>query len=115
MEKHLWEVEHEYYMSDSVDWAKSYTSWPQFIADMGDCDKDMNLLFRWDWVKPEDNDTKTTVDEMQLFFVQQRRGMLAKVSVGVTYADEDAIIEWLKSRFEHMVKLWEPFTGEHAD
>jgi hypothetical protein len=115
MEKHLWEVEHEYYCStDLVDKQWSYPNWTRFLAEMGDADMDYNLLFRWDWLNADDPSNEISSDELRLYFVQQRKGLLAAVTVGVSKKDEAAVIHWLQPRFEYMVKMWQPLISVAA-
>lgn len=52
MSKHLWEVDHPYYCSEGNYFERgchaAYSRWQDFIAEQGDCDLDMNLVFRFD-------------------------------------------------------------------
>lgn len=124
----LWEVEHDYYCNEgnyfagSAECSANYKRWQDFIAEQGDGDLDMNLLFRWDWVAPRKDGRETEIEwqgdenyrdsELKLFFMGQRKGLYRWVTVDVCRADEAAIREWLSVRWQHMKKLWMPFGGE---
>lgn len=125
MSKRLWEIDHPYYCSD-VNYFKSeshprFRSWAEFIAEFGDSDPDMNLVFRWDWQPPyKDGGSELPIiwkgDEnyrdstLQVFFMGQRKGYFWCREVEVCRADEPDVRAWLQTRWEHMRKLWEPLS-----
>jgi hypothetical protein len=57
-ERHLWEVDHPYYCTEGNYYSNgchsTYDSWADFVEEANGWDLDMNLLFRWDWRKPEE-------------------------------------------------------------
>lgn len=57
---HLWEIDHPYYCNEgnyfSVGCGEHYNRWQDFIDEQGDNDLDMNLVFRFDWVPPYDDE-----------------------------------------------------------
>lgn len=123
----LWDVDHPYYCNEGNyfasydDCCAKYDRWQDFIADQGDSDLDMNLVFRWDWDAPrEDEDPDKPIKwqgdenyrdcQLKLFYMGQRKGYYRWVIVDVCRADEPAVREWLQIRWDHMQKLWAPFT-----
>jgi hypothetical protein len=123
-EKHLWEVDHDYYCnqgnyfaSESVE--SAYRSWADFLAEQGDSDMDMNLVFRWDWQEQyaESGETNFTGDvnyrngKLLVFWMGQRKGLYRYSTVEVCRADEPAVIAFLRPRWEHLRKLWEPIAA----
>lgn len=119
---HLWEVKHDYYCNEGNYYASEsvgaeYKAWPEFISAEGDSDLDMNLVFRWDWREGDDwgagefnGDVNYRNGHFLVFFMGQRKGLYRYARVEVCRADEPAILEYLKPRWEHMQKLWAPMT-----
>lgn len=123
----LWDVDHPYYCNEGNYFAgpyrchAHYRSWQDFLEEQGDCDLDINLLFRWDWEDPikdiaPDYPIEWKGDEnyrdcvLKMFFIAQRKGYYRWVTVEVCRADEPNVRQWLHVRFDHLLKLWEPFT-----
>lgn len=129
-EKHLWEVDHDYYGPDSMyfapggtnDFHHKYSSWEEFKEEWNVYEPGgMNLVYRWDWhdwknseywVDPETNPSEEVdyewEDELELFYLLPRKGILVKNSVHVTKDDEAAVREWLTPHWEYMRDLWSP-------
>lgn len=139
MTEHLWEYDHPYYSSESNffsrDYHTDYDSWAEFIQDEGRNDKDLNLLFRWDWdasysYSEEDGVTPQTVEErrafadrydddekawtLKLFFILQRKGIYRAVEVAVCKSDEPAVREFLAGYVAHLRLVWEPLLDERV-
>lgn len=116
--KHLWEIEHPYYcnLNNYFDngCGNTYESWADFVAEEGDSDPDYNLLFRFDWreADPECEHWGNEREELQLFWMGQRKGLYRFTQVNVTKADEPAVREWLQGRLNYLMKLWEPLRPE---
>lgn len=120
MSKHLWEVDHPYYCNEGNYYAGGreqpnthYKSWADFMSEFGDADFDMNLLFRWDWSEDEtpfNGDANYRNGELAVFWMGQRKGLYFWSTVEVCRADEPAVIEFLRPRLKHLLKLWEPLT-----
>lgn len=106
--KHLWEVEHPYYWTGTYD--HEHESWASFLEDWGGSDEDLNLVTRWDWLKGEDDGLAAGQEAIRFGIVHQRKGTTAEVTVTVTQSDEAAIRAWLQPRWEHMKRLWAPFS-----
>lgn len=117
----LWEVNHPYYCSEDAECGIHFERWQDFLKDEGGADLDMNLLFRFDWEAPhEDDDPNEPIlwkgDEnyrdcrLLLFFMGQRKGLFRYATIDVCRSDEPSIRTWLEKRFEHMMSLWEPFS-----
>ena len=54
--RHLWDFDHPYYCSESNYYSnepgQTWESWVDFVNEgMYDSDPDLNLLFRWDWIR----------------------------------------------------------------
>lgn len=77
-------------------------SWDEFMGNMGESDMDMNLLYRWDWQD----------QELDLFFILQRKAIPLSYTVMVDSTDEPAIREWLDARWRHLRKVWTPLSGD---
>lgn len=121
MAKHLWEIDHPYYCNEGNYFASNgdisdnhFKSWADFIEENADADFDMNLIFRFDWVEGEDHELAPfSGDEnyrngiLKIFWMGQRKGLYRWSTVQVCRADEAAVIEFLKPRWEHMKLLWE--------
>lgn len=115
---HLWEVDHPYYCS-SATWYKvaDHTRWESW-ADFRDetifttGDRDLNLLARWDWHSwqrhPDPDLRSDSPDELELFFVMQRKGYLASHSIQVTDEDEAEIRAFLIECAKTITQLWQP-------
>ena len=91
---------------------------------MGNSDPEFNLLFRWDWRAPLDDDCEEieweSDDEtaresrLQLFWVLQRKGIFQCTEVKVARSEEPQIRDWLKARMGHMLALWAPLLEDAA-
>ena len=123
MSKHLWEANHPYYCNDgnyfSNDTVFYYNSWSEYLDEFGDADRDMNLVFRWDWKIPDPNDydlagefgepEELPVEEtLHLYHMGQRKGAFYVHIVDVERSDEESIREYLTDYAEHLKKIWEP-------
>jgi hypothetical protein len=121
--KHLWEVKHSYYCNEGNYYANEsvetyYKSFSDFLAEWGDADMDYNLLFRWDWDEGnEDGDDSFNGDhnyrngKLSMFWMGQRKGKYIYSTIEVCRNDEDAVIEFLKPRLQHLMSLWEPLSS----
>jgi len=111
--KRLWDVNHPYHCNDgnffSNDCVDNHDSWRDFVAEQGDADKDMNLVFRWDWTAT-DKDEAHPRHVLQICWTAQRKGIYRTSFVRVEERDEPAIRAWLVERFTHLLKLWEPLS-----
>ena len=117
---HLWEVDHPYYCNEGNFYERGmherYGSWDDFIADWGDTDPDMNLVFRWDWKRADPADYEVELEEgkelppdtLNVYWVLQRKAILRSTECVVTEADEPAVREWLAKRAETVAAIWEP-------
>ncbi len=129
MQKHLWECKHPYYCTEGQYFSSQanyptiwpFDTWEDFIGEMGAADEDYNMLFRWDWEEPEEDDEGEPLPpfsgdvnerngKLKLFFMVQRKGFHSTSIVNVCRADETAVIEYLKPKLAHLKSLWEPLT-----
>lgn len=111
---HLWEVDHPYYCAEGnyfkADQHRRWDSWQEFVEEtlFVTGDRDMNLLFRWDWHRSGNRHT------LQLFFVMQRKGLNCSHDVAVTAEDEPEIRAFLTECAETMRATWEPLLDSAA-
>ncbi|MDB5618395.1 MAG: hypothetical protein JWQ24_2633 [Tardiphaga sp.] len=96
--------------------SRRHRSWPDFIEDQGESDFDMNLVFRWDWRKADPDGEKwgNETDELQIFFMGQRKGLYRWVEIEVTDSDEPAVKAWLEKRWCYLQLLWEGIAATPA-
>ena len=127
--KHLWEYDHPYYCNEgnylhspmqhsNVVVHETFPSWQEFKESGGfyDADRDMNLLYRWDWkawhlVFPEDYPDEVGRTEhhvLHLYFMLQRKALCRSLYIEVTAADEPEIRAWLGECAKTVRALWEP-------
>jgi hypothetical protein len=125
---HLWEIDHPYYCTEGnyfvpgTRWNEvhnSYDSWTEFHDAWGDADPDYNLVFRWDWQRPDPSDfepygEQVPPDTLQVFWVLQRKAILRSTECVVTEADEPAVREWLAERAKTITAIWHPVTLAEA-
>lgn len=113
LQHHLWEHDHPYYATRGCYYSnechQSFDSWTDFLDEWGEADEDYNLLYRWDWHPPSEDDDRTD-HELELFYMRQRMAAPFSVCVTVTEADEPAVREWLAKKWLHMMRLWAPFS-----
>lgn len=117
--KHLWEANHSYSGADSNYFANfyqqegmfnEYDSWAEFMESGSPVmDMDFNLMYRFDWIKPDEDDEYAEKEHVKFFYVQQRRGAVAADTVYVTPEDEPAVRAYLQKYADHMRDLWAPF------
>lgn len=101
----------------------TYNSWADFIDDWGNTDPDMNLVFRWDWQKPDPSDYEPydigiPPETLQVFWVLQRKAILRSTECVVTPEDEPAVRAWLEDRARTVAAIWAPISlgeGEARD
>jgi hypothetical protein len=111
----LWDVEHPYHSSEcnyySNDQTFDYNDWDSFFEEWGKADPDYNLVFRFDWLEPEDN-PRGNSHTLHIFWIQQRKGIYCATLIHHVEPDrEPEIREWLQRRYKHMQKLWTPFSN----
>ncbi|MGW7435679.1 hypothetical protein [Streptomyces sp. NPDC054849] len=113
----LWEIDHPYYCNEGNYFKggqhTTWLSWENFRKETVYVtgDRDLNLLFRWDWRKPGFCDWDGE-EYLLLFFVIQRKGFNCSHQVKVTEADEPAIRAWLAECAQTMRALWEPLLDD---
>lgn len=106
-------TEHSYYCSTenyhSGSSTRRYKTFDDFIDEWGGPPDDHNLVFRWD-VRDDVRDTPGGLT-LEVFFMLQRKGAFIPCVVDITAEDLPAIEAWLAPHWEHMRKLWAPFSG----
>jgi hypothetical protein len=114
---HLWEVPHPYYATDgnfySNDCYTIFESWDDFKSGGSfDADRDMNLVYRWDWTKPDPADyddlEEQPHDTLNLFIVGQRKAIHRSEHINITDADEPEVRAWLTECAETISAIWAP-------
>jgi len=120
---HLWEVDHPYYCNEgnyfsSESVCDEHKTWASFFDGYKDADMDMNLVFRWDWREGDDwgagpftGDVNYRNGHLLIFWMGQRKGLYRYSRVEVCRADEPAVIEFLRPRWEHLKTLLEPLSS----
>lgn len=117
-DQHLWEIDHPYYCAEGNYFKAGqhaiFESWADFTETLfHSYDRDLNLLFRWDWQSYRRSpdpllQDDSADDELLLFFVLQRKACLCSVGIKVTDADEPAVRKWLTGCAQTITTLWEP-------
>lgn len=114
---HLWEVDHPYYMAEGCFYSNghhhTYDSFTDFLDEWADYSENMNLVFRWDWNKPNPTYYNSPADipehdELCIYFVMQRKAFTTSCYIKVTEADEPAVLKYLAPKARHIARLWEP-------
>ncbi len=114
---HLWEIRHSYYCSDQNYYTSDsvigkFDTWADFFDEMGECDPDQSLLFRFDWEEDGHNgDDNYRSGILRLFWMGQRKGVYYCSKVKVCRNDEPAVLEFLQKRWEHLHGLWAPVSN----
>lgn len=121
--KHLWEYGHPYYCTEGnffvapVGGREVHTeleSWAEFKDTLWyGGDRDLNLLFRWDWHAwhleyPEDHTDGEEKHVLQLYFILQRKAYNVSVYIDVTPADEPEVRAWLADCAKTIRSTWDP-------
>lgn len=117
--KHLWECVHPYRCSTANHYSGEctyrYRSWADFMAEHGNADLDLNLVFRWDWYESEDHSGSEYAGDpyyrngrLVLFTINQQKGIFYTTLVEVCRADEPSVIAYLRPRHQKTLLLWEP-------
>jgi hypothetical protein len=118
----LYESNHPYYSSDvpfrhprGERHPQTFQSWERFVeSGWADSDEDMNYVVRWDWRRPDPEayaDDPTAMpdhDWLEIFIVQQRKGIYVPLRVAVRESDEPEVRAWLKVRYRTVKANWEP-------
>lgn len=109
---HLWQVDHPYYcnLGNYFDrhCGSYFDSFDDFLEEWGDLDFDYNLLFRWDWKDSIYKDNEMKQDELQIFWLLQRKGIYQFSVIKVNKEDEERVRKFLQPRWEYMKKIWFP-------
>ncbi|MFE6412586.1 hypothetical protein ACFVOR_37265 [Streptomyces sp. NPDC057837] len=104
----LWEYDHPYYCAEGnyfkTDQHRRWDTWQDFRDNtlFVTGDRDLNLLFRWDWQRSGNRHT------LLLFFVIQRKGFNCSHDIAVTAEDEPEIRAFLTECAQTMRATWEP-------
>lgn len=103
-------VKHPYYCSEGNYYKagehERIGSWAEFVKEYGDLDEDLNYIWRWDY--SEDRSS------VMFFFMLQRKARCRSVEVAVSPDDETAIVEFLRVKWNHVKRLWEPIGEQEA-
>ncbi|WP_157849397.1 hypothetical protein [Streptomyces violaceorubidus] len=106
--RHLWDYDHPYYCAESNYFQNGqharWDSWQHFAEEtlFVTGDRELNLLFRWDWQRSGNRHT------LLLFFVIQRKGLNCSHEIEVTEADEPAVRRFLEECGQTLRETWEP-------
>lgn len=114
--RHLWEIDHPYYCNEgnyfSNDCHTVYDSWADFFDCEGDADPDYNLVYRWDWKRPDidDGDDPNTPQRLFVFWMGQRKALARSTECQVAPDDEPAVRAWLEERAKTLIAIWAPIS-----
>ncbi len=105
-------VDHDYYTSDSNyysnDASGHYENWDSFYNEFKDADIDMNLVFRWDIYKKDEEKGYY----MQVTIIAQRKGIYMPIHIdSVEDKHVEQIKEFMKPHFEKLVSIWNPLNN----
>lgn len=108
------QIEHPYYCDTGNYFATGchhkWASWAEFLAEFGETDRDLNLVWRWDWKRP-DPDNADEPATLLVFVMLQRKACNISHEIVVTDADEPAVREFLAVCWKTIQALWAPFGG----
>lgn len=111
----LWETDHPYYCETGNFYQnglhESYETWEGYMEQWKRYDVDMNMIFRWDWYTPTEEDIAIGLDRNQTITIHrvlQRKAILRSETVKVTPEDEPAIRAYLQPFAENMRRMWTP-------
>jgi hypothetical protein len=99
-------------------YSEHYLTWKSFKETRIDENKDWNLLFRFDLEEKIIMDFSIGVKKyllLTLFYVLQRKGHYCFVTIDVTEQELPEVETFLKTRWEHLNKLWTPFSKDNHD
>ena len=102
------ETKHSYYCNDENYYqniSQDFKSWEEFKEEweIETLDIDMNFVFRFDITNNENHKTKKRLD---LFFMQQRKGIFLPVRVMIKEKDMQEVSGFLNNHFEYFKNLW---------
>lgn len=111
--------DHPYYAQEGNFFANDchteFDSWQEFMDEEGDSDMSLNLVYRWDWHVPEDENDWPGEETLKLYFIGQRKALARSVFVKVNAEDEPAVINWLLPRARHLRGVWYPLLDSQPD
>lgn len=101
--------DHDYYCSDNNYYSKDagckWQTFQDFYDDFKNADIDLNLIFRWD-IKKNDDDTFF----MEIFMIHQRKGIFSPHFIeSVSESDFENIKSLLQPHLDKLAKIWLPF------
>lgn len=104
-------IEHPYYCSSS-NWysneaAQHYETMREFLNEWSNYDVDLNLCFRWDVRKNEDDDGYCC----EVFIMLQRKGKFTPVLIdSIKEEDVADFVAYLKPHIEKLQQMWLPLS-----
>ena len=83
---------------------KTWESWAEFLGVFGGSDTDMNLVWRWDWNKPDgDFPAPETLD---LYMMHQRKAYPVSHSIRIAPEDEPEVRKYLEQHWARLCEMW---------
>lgn len=111
----LWESDHPYYCNEGNFYKRDHhhrwDTWAAFYEAWGDNDRDMNLVFRWDWHPYGDDPGPGRPADLHIYVMLQRKGFNMSHSVSVLREEEPAVRAFLAECWEKLRELWAPLSG----
>ena len=103
-------LDHDYYASDnnyySNDAGQKWNTFQDFYDEYHDADIDMNLIYRWD-IKKDDEENLC----MKIFIIHQRKGIYAPHFIeSVSESDFENIQKLLQPHLDKLARIWLPFS-----
>lgn len=110
----LWEVDHPYYAAEGNFYKNGlhsvFSSWGEFTREaFYGGDRDLNLVYRWDWHKPGFHEWDGS-EALHVFFILPRKAICCSVEISVTEEDQDAVRSWLTECAQTVGAIWAPLT-----
>lgn len=106
-------AKHPYYCSESNyhsnESSSFYESANSFWSEWENADEDLNLLFRWDVSKEEDEPNYT----VRCFFILQRKGNFNPCTIqNVTEEELEKFYKYFEGKWVKIKELWAPFSNQ---
>jgi hypothetical protein len=105
---HLWEHHHPYYAASNYG-EEHFESWEEMRDNWDATDGQLNLLYRWDWHRPGEDDWEGE-EILSIAFVLQRKGRVTVCLCPISAEQEDEVRAWLQARSADLAAVWAPLT-----
>ena len=120
MHKHLWEIDHPYYGSDTNN--NPCESFAELRKEVDQLSDRMNHVYRFDWhdwSQPMHDDLRTPGEDpgpqqFVVFLVLSRHGMMINFTCPISHDQEAEVLAWLRGPriLGALRMLWEPILDQ---